>query len=512
MLRHLGSRRRAVLALVSVTLAGLLLPGGGVAAAQDPFYEPPSPLPPGEPGDLIRAEPMDAYDTGRIDRLPARAWRVLYRSTSATGRAIAVSGTVLVPHAPYRGERPVVGYSVGTHGIADRCAPSRLLASGGENEARTIRSILERGWAVALTDWEGLGTPGDHTYVIGRAEGHAVLDSIRAARRLEAAGLPPRGPLALIGYSQGGHSTAWAAQLQPGYAPELGLAGVAAGAVPSDLQKVSDHLDGGHAAGLVVYGAIGLNAAYPELQLERYLNAAGRDAIARGRDSCTFDGSLALFSFRRSTEYTTTDVRRLPDWHERLHENRVGALAPEAPVLVYHARRDDLIPYELAEALRSEWCTRGVNVRLREVDGVDHISGTVAGTPGAIAWLADRFASGPPPHPSECRRISARRSAKVRLRFGFPGNPWSHLSRRSWYVHARARGGTLRGLVFTVRDARRRLVGRSAARVLRGYRHIPIRLRRELRPRRRYTLIATGRRPDGSRLRRTMAVRMPERR
>lgn len=390
-------------AAVAAVCASLLI-GAASASAQE-FYEPPSPLPPGKPGDLIRHEPMDAYNPGGGEKLPGRAWRVLYRSTSATGRPIAVSGTILVPDAPYDGPRPIVGYSVGTRGIADRCAPSRTLAEGRETEARTVRTLLERGWAVAFTDWEGFGTPGDHTYVVGPAEGNAVLDAIRAARRLEPAGLPSDGPLALMGYSQGGHSTAWAAQRQPIYAPELRLAGAAAGAVPSDLERVADNLDGGYAAGLLIYAAIGMNAGYPELQLDSYLNDAGREAVARGRDSCLFDGSLAFFAFKRSTDYTTTDLRQVPAWKARFRENRVGALAPDAPMLLYHARRDELIPYELSENLRAEWCSRGVNVRLQEVPGADHsLTGTSLGNPQAIAWLAERLASGPPPHPDDCPR------------------------------------------------------------------------------------------------------------
>src|SRR5688572_29858335 len=187
-LRHLAAAAAAIFATASA------------AHAQQDFYEPPSPLPPGKPGDLIRWEPTAAQSSGGED-LPGDAWRVLYRSTSATREPIAVSGMVLVPDTPVDGRRPLVGYSVGTRGLADRCAPSRNIPDGGEPEANTIRDLLDHGWAVSVTDWQGLGTPGDHTYVVGRAEGQAVLDGIRAARKLKDAALPAQGPLALMGYS-----------------------------------------------------------------------------------------------------------------------------------------------------------------------------------------------------------------------------------------------------------------------------------------------------------------------
>lgn len=411
--------RLATLAVVSAAALGSA--GAGAAAgAQDSFYLPPSPLPAGKPGDLIRAEPMEAYTFGRVNRLPARAWRVLYRSTAATGQAIAVSGTVLVPEAPYTGTgpRPIVGYSVGTRGIADRCAPSRTLAQGGEPEAKDLGALLARGWAVALTDWQGLGTPGDHTYVVGRAEGQAVLDAIRAARRLPPAGLPAGGPLGLMGYSQGGHSTAWAAQLQPSYAPELKLAGAAAGAVPADLVKVAANLDGSYAAGLLLYAAIGMNAAYPELALDRYLNDAGRRAVAEMRDDCLFDGRLVNYSFRRMREYTTADVPSLPAWAARLRENGPGATAPAAPTLLYRGQRDELIPPAVVDGLAARWCSLGANVRVQTVPGVDHsLTGQSLGSSAAIAWLADRFASGPPPRPAQCR-LPARARPRCLARGG----------------------------------------------------------------------------------------------
>lgn len=473
-----------------------------VAHAQQDFYEPPSPLPPGKPGDLIRSEPTQAQSSGGND-LPGSAWRMLYRSTSATGKPIAVSGVVLVPDEPFNGKRPLIGYSVGTRGLADRCAPSQNIPEGGEPEANTIRDLLERGWAVSVTDWEGLGTPGDHTYVVGKAEGQAVLDGIRAARKLENAALPADGPLALMGYSQGGHSTSWAAQVQPRYAPELQLNGAAAGAVPSDLLRAMENIDGGVAAGLVLYGAVGMNAAYPELQLERYLNDAGRQAVEEIRDTCVLDGTVFKFAFRESRDYTTTDVPALPAWNARLTENGVGAIAPDAPMFLYHARRDELIPYELSEQLRARWCSKGVNVRLVETPGADHsLTGTSLGNPAAIDWLAERLATGPPPQPEDCPFSS------VRLRFGFPGGLRRHATKRSWHVHVRTRGGTLRGLSFLARNTRGRVVGRSEPRDLRGRAPVRIELHRRVERGRRYVVLATGTRPDESQLRRRAVVRL----
>ncbi|MFB7501115.1 lipase family protein [Streptomyces sp. NPDC056161] len=79
---------------------------------------------------------------------------------------------------------------------------------------------------------QGLGTPGVHTCLDREAQGRAVLDSVRAARRLTAAHLPDSGPVALYGYSQGGAAAASAAELARTYAPELNVRGAVVGAPP----------------------------------------------------------------------------------------------------------------------------------------------------------------------------------------------------------------------------------------------------------------------------------------
>ena len=126
---------------------------------------------------------------------PVEAWHLLYRSTSATGEPDAVSGTLLVPPAPWSrgGPRPLVTSAVGTHGLGDQCAPSNLLAHGIENESALLAQALSQGWAVVVTDYEGLGTPGTHTYAVGQSEGRAVLDAARAAAEVSRAGLSPPG-------------------------------------------------------------------------------------------------------------------------------------------------------------------------------------------------------------------------------------------------------------------------------------------------------------------------------
>ncbi len=359
--------------------------------ALDSFYVPPDPLPAAEPGDLISAEPMDAYLLPGA-RLRAHAWRVLYRSTGAVGEPTAVSGTVLLPRSKARGPRPLVAYAVGTHGIGDAAAPSRLLARGREWEAGLIAMVLARGWAVAVTDYQGLGTPGDHAYMVGRALGPNVLDVMRAARRLIPGELPVEGPAAIVGYSEGGAAAAWAAQLQPTYAPDVPLVAVAAGAAAADVETAGPNIEGSFFSFFIAYGGIGYAAAYPELELDPYLTPMARANIAALRQSSIIQAAIMGPRFVRAADLTDPNVLELPEWRARLAENRLGLSAPLAPVLLHHARRDQIVSFQQSVNLRDDWTRQGGDVRLYVTrGGVEHISGAVAGTPVALDWIARRL-------------------------------------------------------------------------------------------------------------------------
>ncbi|WP_216209968.1 lipase family protein [Amycolatopsis aidingensis] len=398
------ARRLLVPLLLIVTLCG----GTAVAApaqaapapptpAQDPFYRPPDPLPPGAPGEILRQRRVEVFaEPLRVLPAPVRAWQLLYRSTSATGQPNAVSGTLLVPPVPWtEGPRPLVTYAVGTHGIGDQCAPSYRLRTGTENEIALIAQALLKGWAVVLTDYEGLGTPGTHTYTAGRSAGHAMLDAARAAQRLGAAGLSADGPVGVFGYSQGGQAAAFAAELQPGYAPDLRLVGAAPGGVPADLAEVARFNDGGPAFGLVAGAALGLATAYPEVPFEEILNDRGRRLMDRIREACVIElGAAAPFT-RLNDLVTLPDPLEHPRWRATLAENRAGGQRPSAPVLLYHAAFDELIPYATGRKLLARYCELGSTVQWKTIPLAEHITGVAVGGPIAMEWLGARFAGEP---------------------------------------------------------------------------------------------------------------------
>jgi len=365
------------------------------------FYEAPTGLAASAPGELLRAEPMHAYLMPGV-RLRARAWRILYRSTGAVGEPTAVSGTLLLPAGVRQGRPlPLIAYAIGTHGIGDDAAPSRLLSTGREWEAGLMALALGRGCAAVITDYQGLGTAGDHAYMVGRALGANVLDALRAARQVAPEELPASGPAAIMGYSEGGTAAAWAAQLQPSYAPELELAGVAAGAAAADVELAGPTLDGSFFSFFLAYGAIGYAAAYPELELEPYLVGEAVATVAALRRTNILQAAMRGPRFARVDELTSPNVLALPSWRRRLRENRLGTLAPSAPVLLHHARHDQIVAFEYSEQLLEDWRGLGADVSLHITrGGIDHISGALAGAPVALDWLLKRLTGAADVRPS----------------------------------------------------------------------------------------------------------------
>lgn len=341
------------------------------------------------PGDIVSAQPS-RFMPNPLVPTDTRAWKILYRSTTATGAPTTVSGTVLVPRDGRAGQRPLVTYAVGTVGLADNCAPSAGFPTGITAEGSLIWQALLRGWAVAVTDYEGLGTPGIHTYTVGRAEGQAVLDAARAAERLPGTGLDADTPVGIMGYSQGGQASSWAAEIHDSYAPDLNVRGTATGGVPADLLKVADYNNGGVGAGLILASAVGHDAAYPALDLARYLNDRGRSLVNVIRTQCVAIDAIAGL-FQRIDQVTTSNPLYQADWQGALRADKLGTHGPDAPVYLYHGVIDELIPYAVGQKLRSDWCAEGVDVQWQSMP-LGHITGAIAGSPFAMAWLADRFA------------------------------------------------------------------------------------------------------------------------
>ncbi len=355
------------------------------APSTDPFYALPVIVPTSR-GAVVRARPVSLSGLE-----PCAATQIVYTTTATDAATIPVSGTVLVPEAPWRGPgaRPIVSYGVGVHGLGRDNAPSYLLATGAEWEVGFIDLALARGWSVAITDGEGLGMPGPHTYGAGHVGGRAMLDIVRAAVD-GIDGVDAPAPVLLWGYSEGGRCAAWAAEHQPHYARELPLVALAAGGAPTDLAAVVEAIDGGPYSGLGLAVLVGLAHAHADAGLWEILNPRGR---AAAEVAATLDvGGLISAHPEPMATWTVRDEPWLhPAWRAVLRAERNPGGTPRVPVYLYHARGDDIVPISSARQLASTYQAMGVPVTSVELDSTDHLSGAIEGAADAVDWLARRL-------------------------------------------------------------------------------------------------------------------------
>jgi pimeloyl-ACP methyl ester carboxylesterase len=399
-------RARITGALVTTIVSTITMTALGTVSAQavdEPprpaFYEAPATLPSAN-GAIIRSEKLTyLLDPLDASSLVKNSTRILYKSANRAGEAIAVSGTVLVPNAAWfgLGARPVIGYAAGTQGMADRCAPSRQFSEGLEYEAIGIEPLLARGYAVALTDYEGLGTRGIHTYMDRVSQGRAVLDAVKAAQSLEGTGLSSSSPVGLMGYSQGGGGAAAAAELAATYAPTLKVKGSVVGAVPADLERVATNLDGGLFSAFAFFALRGLSASY-DVDLTPYLNAEGVATSDQVEQDCVFD--LFNHAFKKSSTLSyngkpMSELMKVAPFDSIVAAQRIGTIRPSAPVLVTHSAIDDVIPYSVGKAMAKSWCGKGANVRLSTNLGAGHVGGMLPHVSEAMPFFEARFAGLP---------------------------------------------------------------------------------------------------------------------
>ena len=401
-----GRRGRRQWPWIALGVIAILLVGiaGGWAVFVDEsrpdapgaFYDPPSPLPDGPPGTIIRSEVIDDFRPG------ATAYRVLYTSTDRDGDPTAVSGFILVPDgdAPAEG-REVIAYTHGTVGVASNCAPSLvtnqaqqpLFVEGGDD-------LLNAGYVIAASDYQGLGTPGPHPYLVGDVEGMNALDSVRAARNLAEADAGDE--FAVWGHSQGGHASLFTGQLATSYAPELRLVGVAAGGpVPNleDLFAVNIETTVGRV--LIALALQSWARVYGDASLDQIVTPVARPLVGRIAKNCLYNPSQILASVPAALALDLTFLHTPPweaePWKTIAETNAPGTARINAPILIVQGGGDTIVAPDITARLADRLCAEGETVELRLLPGIGHLQTGHVAVPDVVRWIGDRFAGKPPP-------------------------------------------------------------------------------------------------------------------
>lgn len=337
------------------------------------FYEPPDPLPDGDHGDVIWAESLVTPDG-------VTAWKILYRSTGYDDQPVAVSGWVAFPDIA--DEVPVLSFGHGTTGIGDECAPTRRGGQGPHN----FLAAIDSGFAVAFTDYQGLGTPGMHHYMNGRAEANAMVDIAIAASQL---GRATSDEIGLWGFSQGGHAALFAAEHFESIAPHHRLIGAAAIAPAVDISGwfAEDPPGQRHFLAMIVVAALDALRLDPDDVLSEEL-LERHEQIA---DGCLFDATVAVGGLPS----LFADGGPPEALRSFFVENDPGTVRLAAPVLLVNGLDDPLLTPGVAESFADQLCAVGTPLERVVVLDASHLDVFGASIDQVVDWLVDRLEGRP---------------------------------------------------------------------------------------------------------------------
>ena len=381
--------------LVLLTAAGVgiaLFVGSTHPPAPSDFYRAPSPLPKGPPGTMIRSETLENPPEG------SRGWKILYLSRGFTGAPTAQSALLFVPTTkPRTGGRNVVVHTHGTIGVASKCAGSNLgpvywPAIDG------LAAFIAAGTVVVAPDYQGLGTPGPHPYLVGQAEAWSSLDAVRAAHDFKPAAASTR--FVAWGASQGGQAALFTGQESASYAPELRLAGVAVAAPATDLKELFEaNRTTTFGRVLSAYALHTWSQVYPQLRLDQVATRLSQPTIRRMANICLNSRNGLISAAGASLALKVHYLRALPwevePWKGLLARNSPGAVNIPAPLLIVQGGADPLVRPAITSAFVERLCRQGQRVEYRTLPGVGHVDAGPKAAAAATIWILARFAGDP---------------------------------------------------------------------------------------------------------------------
>jgi hypothetical protein len=359
-----------------------------------------------ERGKIVSAELTQTYSGTRVDsilnvrsgglanafvdvRYGVDVYTVIYQTIDGRGKPTRASGLIFLPKGM---DRPasMVSYQHGTINKKDE-TPSRNFNSG---EFAIGLIMAGEGYVSAIPDYLGLGYgPGMHPYCHAPSEATAVIDMLRATKKLAAQyHLALNGKLFLLGYSQGGHATMAAHKyIETQYSDEFTVTASAPMSGPYDLQDVQaqyiikdeDYPDPSY----LPYVIFGYRAVYPELMENPYdffkpEYAATLPDLFNGEYN---SGYINRFLPTVPNQMMRADALKLfkSDVHStvfpfrmRLREsNTYLGWTPKAPIKMLYCSGDRSVAWQNAAVALDYFRSRGAtNVEALDVSpGTDHV-------------------------------------------------------------------------------------------------------------------------------------------
>ncbi|HJT63331.1 MAG TPA: alpha/beta fold hydrolase, partial [Candidatus Limnocylindria bacterium] len=262
--------------------------------------------------------------------------------------------------APPSGGFPIVAFGPGFGGIGDDCAYSIHPEWGYEE---LLGALVDDGFVVASTDWEGHGTPLPYMDSVAESATHSLLDGARAA--IDLLGPAASDQVLIVGHSLGGVAAAQSLLHGPAYDEGLDIRGVVSMEGVGDFETLGDGAPGPDDVGVLdtMRNARSWSFGYPELRPQDVLTTEGMELLSRIDEDGTCDEVFWLELNGKPLheipvlEVTTIDWMTVDSWAARIRAQTVTA----APYPVFYAMAEG----PLAAHVR--------DVADRLCEGADHI-------------------------------------------------------------------------------------------------------------------------------------------
>jgi len=347
------------------------------------FYDAPSPLPAGKPGELIRSEEFDRYELPET----VSAVRILYHSRSAVGQDVAASGIVLFPYdkKPPAGGWPVITWAHGASGVARSCAPSLMRNVGN---GPFLSMYVNLGYAIVAADYTGLGTDFRNAFLDAPSNATDVINSIPAAR----AAVPQLGARWIVmGEAEGG-LTALAVAEREAAVRDAGYLGAIAISDIASAQEIYQHSTHGSSTFFLISLVYGTKTVYPQFQ--------ERDVLTEKAIAFYHSIGQVCSEGRNLSGLSTAEIVK-PDWENNAFvrqyfmRNTLGQTKALGPILVISGDSDQAILEAATAPAIGRMCKQGDRVQWERYPAFD--PGRVIGDSvrDQIEWIESRFSSRP---------------------------------------------------------------------------------------------------------------------
>ncbi|KAH8897402.1 trichothecene C-15 esterase [Thozetella sp. PMI_491] len=391
--------------LLSVCIALPCQDSEPIPPSRDPWYTAPDGFELRETGTVLRTRRAPGNVTSIIGNCSA-AYNILYRTTDTNDQPSWAVTTLLLPNSTvdaYSGA-PLLSYQVAYDTAAIDGSPSYIInidpatfsSLGIPADTDFIAETLANSWYVTIPDYEGpLGSFGE-----GPQAAHAVLDGVKASSTAlrEIAGVLTTKP-ALWGYSGGAIASGWAAELQSSYAPDLEIAGVAAGGLAVNFTDSLANINGSPLTGDLVSAIIGIVSQFAAanasiaaaLKTEGPYNATG--FWLAGTQNVL--ENIAMYYAQDVRQYFTDNQwpLYLPAVNEILDSQAVLGYhgVPKMPYFAYMSVGDEVGGIHNYDLLVEKYCAEGANILFQRNSVGDHVAEITNGKDRAIRFLASIF-------------------------------------------------------------------------------------------------------------------------